>query len=188
MDMGSRSVLVIVVCGAVSLSACSSDAARQSATHVTATSQRSATGSTSSTTSASPCLASVLSAKTSHQGGGYVGETMIWVTFTNGGSAPCSLSGYPSVSLTRADGSLLETGGPPQAAPQWVTVQPRSTAGLEVYWSNWCSPLPGFLHMDVALPGGGGTVVSPFDDVFAPGCESANDPPRLEVTTAYTTP
>ena len=177
-----------MVFGTFGLTACGGNAASPSANQSTATAQSSTTGSTSSTTSASPCLASVLSAKTSHQGGGYVGETMIWVTVTNGGSAPCSLSGYPSVSLTRADGSLLEIGGPPQAAPQWVTVQPRSTAGFEVYWSNWCSPSPGLLHIDVALPVGGGTVVSPFDDVFAPACQSVNDPPRLKVTTAYTTP
>jgi hypothetical protein len=91
--------------------------------------------------------------------------------------------------MLRSDGSSLNLNPNPSTQPQQsaVVLPPGSAnaAGLQVYWSNWCSASPSLVHMQVTLPDNGGVVLVPFSDVFAPTCRDASQPSTLTVVSAY---
>jgi hypothetical protein len=88
------------------------------------TSQLPSSGTSVIPTGTAPCNAgSLTAADASHQGGGYVGERLIWTEFTNLGSSACFLSDIPEVRLLMANGSMLNLSPNP-------TVRPEQAVGL----------------------------------------------------------
>lgn len=96
---------------------------------------------------------------------GATGSLVGWVSFTNEG-APCSLLGRPRVRLVGGPAAKVkqrqtaftgDTAGPVRRLPH------GRTAGVEIWWSNWCaagnpgtgksSPPP--TGVEVTLPSGG---------------------------------
>ena len=112
------------------------------------------------------------------------------MSFTNEG-APCSLLGRPRVRLV---------GGPSAAVKQRETtftgdkhapvrVLPHGhTAGVEIWWSNWCAPhnrgggsqSPPPTGLDLRLPSGGTVLLTVRE---APRCDAPQQPSIVSVGT-----
>ena len=162
----------------------------------TTTPPSSTTTTSSSTTTTIPpgtpaCPAALLTARGGRQGGGLVGEAQGAVLLTNIGTTSCSLSGNPSVAMLKSDGSQLDVEAAPPTNPALppVLLQPRGSATLIVYWSNWCGGPPGQLQIRITLSGNEGTLTGPFDGPpnydFVPACRDSSQPSMLTVTQAY---
>lgn len=138
---------------------------------------------------ASPCKPSDLAATADHEGGGFAGNTHIGVTLANTSAGACLLSGAPSVSLIRGNGTVLLADTPPHSAPALTTMllipHLGNAATLAANWSNWCGPLPGVLHLRITLPKGAGQVDVPFLDTFAPQCIDQGSSSALTLNYAY---
>jgi Domain of unknown function (DUF4232) len=115
----------------------------------------------------------------------------IW--FTNTGPHSCILRGIPRVRLVSANGSPLpvrRAHSPVPFSDAVVLAPGKPRAGwLEVYWSNWCGPPPGPLHLRISLAGGRGTLTSTFDGPpdghYVPRCVAHGRPSTLAVIDAY---
>jgi hypothetical protein len=90
-------------------------------------------GTTSQPGAPKPCATSSLRVATAQGGGGAAGSFYFDLTFTNTGSSPCTLYGYPGVSFTTAGHSQL---GQPAArtpdAARIVTLIPNAEASASV--------------------------------------------------------
>ena len=98
----------------------------------------------------SDCTTSDLKVSTGDGGGGAAGSVYSYIDFTNTGSAPCALEGYPGVSLTSASGAQLgaaATRSTATGSAKLVTLAPGATANAElkmtdytVYSTSQCQP------------------------------------------------
>ena len=111
--------------------------------------------------------------------GGGTGTAHADLSFTNVGSAPCSLSGKPTrIAFLRADGTALPIApqGPDADPVPPATLAPgvRGAASVAYSWGNWCGGTPGPLRVRAELPTGG-SVTGPFDGPpgydFTPRCD-----------------
>jgi len=202
----SRLAAAAALVGIVALSACASTAGSSTAGPAStgpASTGPASTGSSpprpsapAATLSASSavqlCTASALRSRGGRQGENLGAHGDIW--FTNTGPLPCVLRGIPRVRLLRADGSLLAVHRAHSPAPPFnhtVVLAPGKphAAWLEVYWSNWCGPPPGPLHLQISLAHGRGTLTIPFDGPpdgdYIPVCVAPGQPSTLGVIDAY---
>jgi hypothetical protein len=135
------------------------------------------------------CSTSVL-----HAVGGREGESETaigFIEFTNTGSRPCTLHGYPRLALfwhgrrlpvrdIRLRGLVLKA----------VVLAPRraDAAQLMISWSNWCGRRLVLLSARITIPGTG-TLTIPFngppDWYYTPQCVQPGQPSQLRVTAAY---
>jgi hypothetical protein len=135
----------------------------------------------------------MLRARGGRQGGGF-GTAHADVEFTNLGTTPCMLSGAPTVSVVRSDGSTLpiQSGSASTMTFAAVVLPPDlpNAASLTLSWSNWCGTAPGSLILKILLPAGAGTVTAPFkgppDYDYLSACQSAAEPSLIEILSAYT--
>lgn len=89
------------------------------------------------------------------------------------------------MSLVNAGGTTLDVRYEPRTSPAPPQqLSPGGVADLEVSWSNWCGPKPGYLTVHITLPNGGGTIAGSFngppDYGFVPGCTSPGRPSVIE--------
>jgi hypothetical protein len=98
---------------------------------------------------AAACTTAELKTSTGNGGGGAAGSFYSFIDFTNTSSAPCTLYGYPGVSLTTASGAQIGAAATRNAAtaPTLVTLAPGATANAElrmtdptVYPTGKCQP------------------------------------------------
>lgn len=99
----------------------------------------------------SDCGTPDLKISTGSNGGGAAGSFYSYIDFTNTGSVPCSLEGYPGVSLTDASGAQLgaaATRSTDTGSAKLVTLAPGATANAElrltddtVYPTSQCQPV-----------------------------------------------
>lgn len=189
--LSGRGIGLMGILVPLSLAACSSMpmAKATSPTRTSAATQE-ANSPTLTTTSAPAtikCTATNLKATAAHQGGGYVGETLISVLLTNVAQSACSLAGLPSVGLAESSGMLLQLAVNPRSTPELRTVvlEPGAGATLEMYWANWCAQTPGLLSVRISLTGETTSIDAPFGGLFSPECQDAAQPSTLSVSTAY---
>jgi hypothetical protein len=131
------------------------------------------------------CTTGQLQASASWEGA--TGSLAGSVLFTNRGTAPCVLAGYPSIELVDRHGRALRlTGDPPlgksKADPPPVLLRSTSRAHVEFWWLNWCRQDPGPIGVRVTLPRGG--VLAPNVDPntprqLTPRCDTPGSPSRL---------
>jgi Protein of unknown function (DUF4232) len=98
---------------------------------------------------AAACTTTDLKASTGNGGGGAAGSFYSFIDFTNTSKAPCTLYGYPGVSLTAASGAQIGAAATRNTAtaPTLVTLAPGATANAElrmtdptVYPTGKCQP------------------------------------------------
>jgi hypothetical protein len=95
------------------------------------------------------------------QGGASMGEEYALLTFTNDGSTPCRLSGYPSVSLEHA-GAALGGARPAQTAGTGdVTLASGATAQARIRVPTDCAA-PESDHVRVGVPESTGSALLPL--------------------------
>jgi Protein of unknown function (DUF4232) len=186
----SRLAKVAALAGVILLSGC----ARAAAPAAPESSASRPSAPAASLSAASPvqlCTASALHARGGRQGENMGAHGDIW--FTNVGPRPCILRGIPRLTLVNAGGAPLAVHRAHSPVPFTHAVvlapgKPRA-AWLEVYWSNWCGPPPGPLHLQIALASGRGTVTSTFDGPpdghYVPRCLVHDRPSTLAVIDAY---
>jgi hypothetical protein len=145
---------------------------------------RTETTATSSTTR--PCVASDLRGRGGRQGesGGAHGD----IELTNTATTACGLVSLPSVTLRSGATELpLEQRPPSDLAPssRLMRIEPSATAGLTLYWSNWCKPDPGPLQVEMTLPSGGGILIVPFNGPpnydYVPRCDAPEQSSTLQI-------
>ncbi len=135
----------------------------------------------------------MLRARGGRQGGGF-GTAHAEVEFTNLGTAACTLSGAPTVSIMQSDGSALpvRSAAASNMTLAAVVLPPDlpNAASLTLSWTNWCGAAPGSLALKIMLPAAAGTVTAPFngppDYDYLPACQSAAEPSLIEILSAYT--
>jgi hypothetical protein len=129
---------------------------------------------------------------------GATGSLVGWVSFANEG-APCSLLGRPRVRLVggpaanvkQREGPLRGESpapGSPRPAYSARSVPHGRTLGVEIWWSNWCTPgnpgagkqSPPPMGVAVTMPSGG-TVR--FAVRAAPRCDAPHQPSTVFVGT-----
>jgi uncharacterized protein DUF4232 len=97
----------------------------------------------------SDCTTSVLKVTTGNGGGGAAGSYYSYIDFTNTGSIPCSIDGYPGVSLTGNSGAQIGAAATrdPSSVATEVTLAPGATANAQlrmtdygVYPTSQCHP------------------------------------------------
>jgi hypothetical protein len=149
----------------------------------------------STPTHAGPCQAGSLRARGGRQGAGF-GVAHADVEFTNLGSAPCTLSGPPTVTILRSDGSALpvQSKTASNVALAAVVLPPdvSNAAWLTLSWTNWCGPAPGSLALQIVLPADAGTLTASFngppDYDYLPACQSATEASVVEIQSGYAPP
>ena len=116
---------------------------------------------------------------------------MGFIDFTNTGSAPCTLRGYPTLALISRGQRLRVTDiRPGNLVLHSVVLAPgqRDAAQLVVQWGNWCDRRVRLLSVRVTIPGTG-TVTLPFngppDYDSTPQCVQPGRPSQLIVMEAY---
>ena len=135
---------------------------------------------------APPCSARNLRAHLFLQGA--TGSLVGGVDLTNAGSSSCALVGRPHVSFTGAAAAterwrVRRSARSPEPLEVLVdppgslrALVPGKSAGLTLYWSNWCGQGPSGLR--IRLPNGSSLVV-PLRQ--APRCDAPQDPSLLSV-------
>jgi len=95
-------------------------------------------------------------------GGASVGQEIAALQFTNDGSAPCELFGYPTVTLLRAGKPLGRPSQPASTAVSHRTLAPGETAEslLRDYVGNCQAPLSD--EVRVVAPGSTKSLARPF--------------------------
>ena len=95
-------------------------------------------------------------------GGASVGQEIAALQFTNGGSAPCQLIGYPTVTLLRGGKPVGRPSQPSSTGPSQRTLAPGDTAEslLRDYVGNCQAPLSDELR--VVAPGSPQSLARPF--------------------------
>jgi hypothetical protein len=97
----------------------------------------------------SDCTTSVLKVTTGNGGGGAAGSYYSNIDFTNTGSIPCRIDGYPGVSLTGQSGAQIGAAATrdPSSVAKEVTLAPGATANAQlrmtdygVYPTSQCHP------------------------------------------------
>ncbi len=118
----------------------------------------------------------------SRQGGGFQTAAGL-VRIENAGSVPCVLDGSPSaLSLVGAGGKApdLAVTYQPATARTVLTLHPGAVADADLNWANWCHGALGPLRVRLTLPGGAGSVESPFDGPpNVPGCIAPGRPSTI---------
>ena len=138
------------------------------------------------------CQASQLRVHGGRMGGG-TGTARVDISFTNVGTAPCTLAGDPtSIGLLASDGSVLPTvTAAPGATPgPPVTLVPGATdaATLAFNWSNWCGGAPGAMRIRITLPGGAGAISGDLNGApgtYVPRCDHPETPSSLELLWSF---
>lgn len=145
-----RGTALVILAAALPLTACGSSSPEPSTTATTppaaASGQRTPTVATTPTTpvitapDGVPACAPGDLTVTLGQQGGAAGSIYVPIVFTNTGTDPCALSGYPGVSL--ATGTPPTSLGPPaepdtaSATPQPVTLAPAAAAHAALRYSQ----------------------------------------------------
>ena len=183
--------LLVIVCGAVALAACTASAPTATGSPGLASTAHSTTTTTTAppTPGAAPCTANELRALGGGREGGGLQTAAGTVEIENIGSAPCVLHGSPSaISLVGASGTApaLAITYQPATARTALTLHPGDVADADLNWANWCHRDPGLLRVRLTLPGGAGTVESPFDGPpnydYVPGCIAPGRPSTVMFT------
>ncbi len=184
-------VLLVVVCGAVVLAACTTAAptaagspGSTSTGHATSAAPSTApTPATAPTPGAAPCTAHDLRALGGgRQGGGFQTAAAL-VQVENVGPTECVLAQAPSaLSLVGAGGTAtaLAVTYRVGSARTALSLRPGAVAEADLNWANWCHGDLGPLRVRLTFPGGAGTVESPFDGPpdydYVPGCTASGRP------------
>ena len=88
---------------------------------------------------------------------------------TNTSTAPCSLAGYPSVTMTNTSGQPLDVTtkrfngrAPNNLEPTPVTLESDSAskAAVELGWINWCEADPGQITLSLAFTDSPGPITA----------------------------
>jgi hypothetical protein len=152
---------------------------------------------------AAPCRARNLRAHLFLQGA--TGSLVGGVNLVNTGSRPCSLLGWPTVSLAgsatageqwrvkrlAASPSPVEAIADPPGSLQ--ALRPGKAAGTAIVWSNWCGPgstpagSPGVPPTKLLLGLMSGTTIA-IPLTHAPRCDQPNDPSTVSVGPFTPTP
>jgi len=119
-------------------------------------------------------------------------ETAIgFIEFTNTGSGPCMLRGYPRLALIWHGRRLsMRDMRPRNLVLRAVVLAPGKTdaAQVMVQWQNWCGRRVRLLSARITIPGTG-TVTMPFngppDWYYTPQCVQPGQPSELWVMQAY---
>jgi Domain of unknown function (DUF4232) len=119
-------------------------------------------------------------------------ETAIgFIEFTNAGSRPCTLRGYPRLALIWHGQRLpVRDIRPRNLALRAVVLAPGQSdaADVLVQWQNWCGRRVRLLSARISIPGTG-TVTMPFngppDWYYTPQCVQPGQPSELRVMQAY---
>jgi hypothetical protein len=119
-------------------------------------------------------------------------ETAVgFIDFTNTGSRPCTLRGYPRLALIWHGRRLrVRDIRPRDLVLQAVMLAPgqAGAAQLVVQWGNWCGRRVRLLSIRITIPGTG-TVTIPFngppDYDYTPQCVQPGHPSQLLVMQAY---
>ncbi len=141
------------------------------------------------TAAAPTCTASVLRLVGGREG---ASETAIgFIEFTNTGSQPCTLRGYPRLALIW-EGRRLHVRDirPRNLVLHAVVLTPgkADAAQIMVDWSNWCGRRVRRLSARITIPGTG-TMTMPFNGPpnwdYTPQCVAPGRPSQLRVVEAY---
>ena len=115
-----------------------------------------------------------------------------FIEFTNTGSRPCTLRGYPRLALIWHGQRLrVRDIRPRNLVLHAVLLAPgKADAGqLMIEWGNWCGRRVRLLSARITIPGTG-TLTMPFngppDWFYTPQCVQPGQPSQLRVTGAYT--
>jgi len=119
-------------------------------------------------------------------------ETAIgFIEFTNTGTRPCTLRGYPRLALIWHGRRLrVRDIRPRNLTLRAVVLAPgkADAAQVMVQWQNWCGRRVRLLSARITIPGTG-TVIMPFngppDWYYAPQCVQPGRPSELWVMQAY---
>jgi hypothetical protein len=169
--------LAVLAGAALVLAACSSSPSKSAnSTSTTTTAAHHASGSTTSTTAAPASSTSTSAAVTScsikaasGQGEGAAGTITGTIIVTNVGTTPCTVNGYPTMSLssgsgapltvTMVNGLTVSISPPANAGPSSVTIAANGTAQFAYQYSDVPSgaetSCPSSEVASVTLPGGG---------------------------------
>ncbi len=166
-----------------------------------AASSPSSPGSTapSSTPAASACTAAQLTVKTDTSAAA-TGYSELIIEITNGGSAACTLSGFPAVLGTLGSGAAVHGRDTadvhlgmvdPGTAPGPVPLTPGAAAWIPLNFGdtplNGANSCPAFASLAITLPGVAHTfTVSALEygSVHAPDCDGIEVPPVLAAADA----
>jgi guanyl-specific ribonuclease Sa len=87
-------------------------------------------------------------------GGAYQNYEIAGVTYTNASSTQCSLSGFPTARLLRADGTVLSTSKPaPGMTARLVHLAPGAQAEAQIRDHTTCqAPLPDSVEVTAPAP------------------------------------
>lgn len=114
-------------------------------------------------------------------GGGAAGSRYMNITFTNSGSSPCSLSGYPSVNYVDSNGNQI--GASAQQAAEWTSsgsvlgsgesaVAPLRETRAGLYDQNSCQPTQAAGYR-IGIPGTSSSLVMNFPAEACSGTSQA---------------
>ena len=148
-------VAVVVVLGAVGLSACSSGSSSSPTTNATTTTTRAGTSGTGSTSTTAPsttttafgppqCATNALSVGISGSSGA-AGTIETTIGLKSTAAQPCVLNGYPGLGLLASDGSSLPTNVVRKGSYSFTAMAPTTvtlTAGESAYFNIGYSDVP----------------------------------------------
>jgi hypothetical protein len=125
--------------------------------------------------------------------GGGTGTAQADISFTNVGTAPCTIGGDPAaIELLAADGSVLPTAAVAPAAtpgpPVTLPPQAMNAANLAFNWSNWCGAAPRQLRVRITLPGGAGAVTGDLNGppgTYVPRCDHPETASAIELLWSF---
>jgi hypothetical protein len=168
-----RAGLVIAVLGFVTIAA-ACDGGGDSEPTTTTSSSTTTTAPAPSTTAGGPptCATSQLTATISEPDAG-AGQRNAFVTFTNNGSAPCTMFGYIGLQLLDAQGDDVPTDVVRSAGPEaLVTLDPGGQAYTTLQWGviasgnepddGPCEPDPA--EIEITSPNETTSLVQPWDN------------------------
>jgi hypothetical protein len=147
--------VVVVVFGAVGLSACSSGSSSSPTTKATTTTTRAGTSGTGSTSTTTPsttttgfgppqCATTALSAGISGSSGA-AGTIETTIGLKSTAAQPCVLNGYPGLGLLASDGSSLPSNVVRKGSYSFTAMAPTTvtlTAGQSAYFNIGYSDVP----------------------------------------------
>jgi hypothetical protein len=155
MNVRGWAVAVVVVLGAVGLSACSSGSSSSPTTNATTTTTRAGTSGTGSTSTTAPsttttgfgppqCATTALSVGISGSSGA-AGTIETTIGLKSTAAQPCVLNGYPGLGLLASDGSSLPTNVVRKGSYSFTAMAPTTvtlTAGQSAYFNIGYSDVP----------------------------------------------
>lgn len=174
--MRRRTRLVVAVLAITALAAACDGGGDSEPTTTTSSSTSTTTTSApaSTTTAAGPptCMTSQLAATISEPDAG-AGQRNAFVTFTNNGTAPCTMFGYIGLQLLDGDGDAVPTDVVRTPGPEsLVTLDPGGQAYTTIHWGAMptgnepddgpCEPDPA--EIEITSPNETTSLVQPWDN------------------------